>query len=75
MSVDLDNFESVDVVELVMALEEAFPDLEFPNDASREEIIRIVQDQLGDDPDGAVAAFVRRRGPSGHGGATAAPGE
>ena len=66
---------SMDVVELVMALEEACPDLKVPNDASRDEVVRVIQERFGEDPDGTVTALARRKGPLGRGGVSAMPEE
>ena len=72
---DAHDFDNMDVVELVMASEESFPDLKFPDHATRDDVIRMIQARLGDDPNGSVAVFVQRKGPSGRGGSTAVPDE
>lgn len=73
-SVSPDALDGIDAVELAMALEEAYPDFALPEAASAEELIRLIRERLDDGPNGAVAAFVRRRGPSGAGGAAVTPG-
>jgi hypothetical protein len=72
---DVGDLDSMDVVELVMALEKACPDLKLPHDASREEVIRAIQERCGEDPDGTVAALAKPKGPLGRGGVSAIPEE
>jgi len=72
---DVGDLSSMDVVELVMALEEACPDVKLPHGASRDEVIRVIQERFGEDPDGTAAALARRKGPLGRGGGSAMPEE
>jgi hypothetical protein len=71
--VDLENLGSLELVELMMAFEEAFPDLKFTECATPEDVIRLMRERLGDDPDGGVGALIRGKRPSGSGGASALP--
>jgi len=70
---DVGDLGDMDVVELVMALSEACPDLRIPSEANRDDIIRLIQERLGEDPDGTSSALVRRKGPRGGGGSSTIP--
>lgn len=70
---DLGDWGEFDLVDLVMALEEAIPGLKFADTVTAEDVVGVLRDRLGDDPDGRIAEVVRRKGRSGRDGADAEP--